>query len=110
MNQTEGEYVWQMIPAINGIVSWAFESVKLLIGKRCTYIPDFLIEFDDHWEVHEIKGGHIWEDSKIKFKAAATMYMEFRINGKPITGFEMWQWKGNQWKLLIEIRRENADQ
>lgn len=108
MNKTEGKYAWNMIPAIDNVLSWAFEPVAFLIGKKCTYTPDFLMEFDDHWEVHEVKGGHIWEDSTIKFKAAATMYMGFKINGKPITGFEMWQWENKKWRKVLVSRRKEG--
>lgn len=109
MNKTEGNYAWHMIPAIDNVLSYGFEPVTFLIGASCAYTPDFLIEFLDHWEVHEVKGGFVREDSKVKFKVASHLYLGFKINSKPITKFEMWQWKNKEWRKLYEIGGERKE-
>lgn len=65
-----------------------FEEVRLKIGHRCWYLIDFIVLTTD-WalEGHETKGNHIYEDSVIKFKAAADKYQW--IN------FQMWQYDKN---------------
>jgi hypothetical protein len=67
-----------------------FEAVKLKIDDTCWYLPDFFIP--EIVTFFEVKGSHIWEDSKIKFKAARVLY--------PWAKFEMWQIKGGSWKRL----------
>lgn len=76
-----------------------FEAAKLRIGGNCYYCPDWMVDgsnrkFDQsdlgmQPIFFEVKGAHIWDDSKVKFKAAVEMHTWAR--------FEMWQKKGGEW-------------
>jgi hypothetical protein len=71
-----------------------FESYKLRIADRCHYCPDFaVIHLSGLIDFYECKGAHIWEDSKIKFKAAKEMY--------PHHKFEMWQCRKGDWRQIL---------
>ncbi len=69
-----------------------YEAIKLRIADRCHYCPDFtVVSPEGKLSFVEVKGPHIWEDSKIKFKAAKEMY--------PWAKFEMHQrLKGGVWQ------------
>jgi hypothetical protein len=49
-----------------------YETVKLKIDDTCWYLPDFFIP--ELLTFFEVKGPQIWEDSKIKFKAARVLH------------------------------------
>lgn len=71
-----------------------FESYKLRIADRCHYCPDFaVIHLSGLIDFYECKGPHIWEDSKIKWKAAKEMY--------PHHKFEMWQRQKGSWTQIL---------
>jgi hypothetical protein len=71
-----------------------FEAYKLRIGERCYYCPDFaVIHLSGLIDFYECKGGHIWEDSLIKCKAAKEMYQHHI--------FEMWQCKKGSWTQIL---------
>jgi hypothetical protein len=94
MNQTEKQFYLRLVsdyPAANII---KYEPIKLRIGERCWYTPDFLVVDEDGLcYFFEVKGGHIWDDSKVKFRAAQEQY--------PWFGFQMWQKKkGGLWKQI----------
>jgi len=80
MNKIETEY-GRMLVAQHGKENVWFNSIKLKVGEdTCWYTPDFAVRLDhDVLEFHEVKGGHIWEDSVIKFKAAKLQYPMFRF-------------------------------
>lgn len=61
-----------------GYVQWyAYEPVKLRLGDRCFYMPDFLVLRDDGSLVfYEVKG-HWEDDARVKIKAAASRYPLF---------------------------------
>lgn len=62
------------------------------LGHECTYNPDFRVQMPDGSTVYvEVKGGHVWGDSRIKWKWAADKYPEYV--------WEWWQWKNDQWKI-----------
>lgn len=45
-----------ILKAAGEIVDWRFEEVKFNIGVKSFYLPDFWVVFEDHFEVHEVKG------------------------------------------------------
>lgn len=58
-----------------GRISWfAYEPMKLRIGKACYYTPDFLVvRADGVLEVHETKG--FWrDDARVKLRAVAERF------------------------------------
>ncbi len=70
-----------------------YEAIKLRIADRCHYCPDFtVVSPEGKLSFVEVKGPHIWEDSKIKFKAAKEMY--------PWAKFEMHQKRVDGWKQI----------
>lgn len=45
-------------------------------GARCSYRVDWAVwnKRERILELHEVKGGHVWEDAKVKFEAARRLY------------------------------------
>ena len=95
MNKTETEYhlilkAKMQQGEIRDIIG--FESIKLKVGEdRCWYTPDFaVIGSNGVLELHEVKGAHVWDDAKVKFKSARLQFKCFRwIWAQRIKG----QWK-----------------
>jgi hypothetical protein len=89
MNRTEERHAWNLEAKLRcnpqEIIMYGFEVIKLFIGttaegKQMWYCPDFLVQLPDRtMEIHEIKGGHITEDSYVKLTAAARIYPQFRF-------------------------------
>ena len=76
------------------IYTWWYERIKLRLGDGCWYTPDFVtIGMDLQLTFHEVKGGHIWDDAKVKFKVAREQYPEF--------DFELHQKKQGSWTRLL---------
>lgn len=76
------------------IVSYEFEGVILKIGDNCRYLADYTVFLPDgRLRLVEAKGGHIWEDSIIKFKCAKKQY--------PLIEFELWQCKKGELSRLL---------
>ncbi len=77
MNQGEARYASEYLqPMLLGgkILEWKFEPVKLRIGDKCFYSPDFLvITAKREIEMHEFKG-HWEDDARVKIKAAAALF------------------------------------
>ena len=70
-----------------------FEGCKLRIGPNCYYSPDFMaINYEGRVTFFEVKGGHIWDDSKVKFKAAKEKHSWAK--------FQMWQRKRSEWRQI----------
>ncbi len=76
MNKLEADYASALeIERLRGeILWWAFEAVKLKLGKLCTYTPDFLVmRRDGGLECHEVKG--FWkDDARAKIRMASALY------------------------------------
>lgn len=70
-----------------------FEAFKIRIAGNCYYAPDWTIWMDGKLWFFEVKGAHIWDDSKVKFKAAKERYPYFE--------FEMWQKKVGSWRRIL---------
>jgi hypothetical protein len=55
------------------------ESITLKVGaERCRYTPDFpVIRPDGMLVFYEVKGGHVWDDARVKFQSAKRQYPWF---------------------------------
>lgn len=102
MNKLEGEYarILQAKRHRGEIIFDRYEALKLRIGDKCFYSPDFLIIRANNPKplLVEIKGAAIhqkklYEDGIIKFKAAKELY--------PCFDFEMWSKIDGEW---VQIR------
>jgi len=80
MNGLETDYSerLEMVRLAGHIVRWRFESVRLKLAKKTTYLPDFAVTYDDHVELHEVKGRWL-SSARVKWKLAAELYPEFRF-------------------------------
>jgi hypothetical protein len=74
MNKTETEYS-QMLDArlhAGEILWWCFEPFKIRLADRSFYDVDFgVLTADRDLQIHEVKGGYITEDGRLKLKIAA---------------------------------------
>ena len=64
-----------------------------LSGLRgVTYTPDYeVMDVNGTYELHEVKGGHCWEDAWIKFKMAVEQNQHIR--------FVFARWDGHEWTI-----------
>jgi hypothetical protein len=94
MNQTEREFslILEARKRRGEIDGWAFESVKLRLADGCWYTPDFFVWGECGNGFYEVKGRHIWDDAKVKFKVA-------REEHKWAT-FEMWRKIDGRWTQI----------
>lgn len=101
MNETEKRYasVLEMRVRAGEIKRWWFGSIVFRTGAgRTTYKPDFVVELPDYSiEVHEVKGAHVWDDAREKFKTAALLYRWAR--------WIMLQWVDGEWKTVYDFAR-----
>jgi len=89
MNGIERRYLTDVLrprELTRDLLWWAFEALKLQLGERCWYTPDFVVvAADGTIECHEVKatwstGKAGWEeDSRVKIKAAASRYPFLRF-------------------------------
>ena len=75
MTGTEREYSMQLeaMKRRGEIFDWKFEGITLRLADRCRYTPDFFVIVAMaplRLRFCEIKGRHVWDDSKVKFKVA----------------------------------------
>ena len=70
-----------------------YEPLKLRIDDTCWYTPDFWIP--EMITFFEVKGGHAWEDSIVKFKAARAIHTWAK--------FEMHQKKLGVWRQIRNL-------
>lgn len=63
------------------ILDYAFEPLKLRLGRKTWYTPDFVVyEKDRSVTVYEVKG--FWrDDARVKIKVAAARYPMLRFYG-----------------------------
>ena len=74
-----------------------YEALTLRLAHDCRYTPDFfVIAADGRIELHEVKGAHIWEDSKIKIKVAAAQFPCFK--------FYLAKWEHGEW-TIAEVKQ-----
>lgn len=74
MNKTEAEYAGMLeLRKRAGDIAWyAFEPFKIRLADRTFYDVDFGVMLaDGRLEVHEVKGGFITDDGRVKMKIAA---------------------------------------
>ena len=74
MNKTEAEYAAMLdLRKRAGEIAWyAFEPFKIRLADRTFYDIDFGVMLSDgRLEVHEVKGGFITDDGRVKLKVAA---------------------------------------
>lgn len=103
LNKTEQRYIDEVLwpRHLAGEVKWfSAECVSRRIsttGKRCWYRPDFEVMLaDGSIEYHEIKGGRVEDDARVKFLAAMRVYPMFR--------WEMWAHIKGEWLLKLDNR------
>lgn len=81
MNPTESAYAALLeLEKQAGLITWyAFEPIKLRLGKNTFYTPDFGVRLaSGELELREVKG--FWrDDARVKIKNAAYMYPIFRF-------------------------------
>jgi hypothetical protein len=90
LNKTEERYL-TLLKRQEGII--LTQAIRVKIGAvRCWYLPDFaVIRPDGGITFHEVKGAKVWDDARVKFQAAVTLYPQFEW---------VWaQWKNNQWDI-----------
>ena len=73
---------------------WWYEALKLRVGlDQSWYIPDYLVLLTDgSLEVIEVKGKQVWEDSRVKWKAAKMLY--------PFMRWRFIQWCDGEWREM----------
>ena len=74
LNKTEAEYAGMLeLRKRAGEIAWyAFEPFKIRLADRTFYDIDFGVMLaDGRLEVHEVKGGFITDDGRVKLKVAA---------------------------------------
>ena len=74
MNKTEAEYAGMLdIEQRAGEILWyRFEAIKIRLADLTFYTPDFLVlPANLQLEIHEVKGGFVMDDAKVKLKVAA---------------------------------------
>lgn len=83
MNALEARYASHLETRLmqGGILFWRYESMKLLLADRCSYLPDFfVVNADGAPEFHETKG--FWrDDARVKIKVAAETFPCFNFYG-----------------------------
>lgn len=76
MNGLEKEYAQRLefLKQTGAVKHFEFESVKLNLGNRCWYTPDFfVINSNQEIEFHETKG-FMTDDALVKLKACAAKF------------------------------------
>jgi hypothetical protein len=92
MNRTEHEYSLILKAAYPDQII-RFEEIKLRISDGCWYTPDFFLFVNGQPTFFEVKGAHVWDDSRVKFKAARELHKW--------ANFEMHQKTKSGWKQIL---------
>jgi hypothetical protein len=99
MNKTERRYqdtVLNIELRAGEITRYRYEALKLRLADNTFLTPDFyVVRADGRMQIREVKGGYVREDARMKFKIAAGMYPEY--------SWQMWQWEGGKWTLILEL-------
>ena len=77
------------------IHSYKFEGVTLRLADNCRYTPDFLVVVSLSplkIRLVEVKGRHVWDDSKVKYKVAKDLY--------PWAEWQLWQKAKGRWSQI----------
>lgn len=74
MNRTEAAYasILATKQTLGDVRWWGYQTVTLVIAEGVRYTPDFpVILADGTLEFHEVKGGFIRDDARVKLRVAA---------------------------------------
>ena len=79
MNGTEREWaeILDYLKRSGEIIDWKYDPFNLRLADNTYYRPDFLVVYPGHFEIIEIKGGWMQDDSIAKFKIAAEQFPWF---------------------------------
>ena len=81
-SKTEALYAKQLDKALaNGLITayWSHPG-SLKLGEKLHYSPDFLVQLiSGELEYHEVKGGFVRDDARVKLRAAAKIYHCYRF-------------------------------
>ena len=81
MNKTEAEYaeLLRSQQVAGEIIDFKFEPLRLIMAKKTSYTPDFLVVNNrGEIEIHEVKG--FWrDDARVKIKTCARLFPWFRF-------------------------------
>lgn len=81
-SKTEALYAQQLDHALTtGAITgyWAHPG-SLKLGEKLHYSPDFLVQTAlGELEYHEVKGGFVRDDARVKLRAAAKIYFCYRF-------------------------------
>jgi hypothetical protein len=81
MNQLEFRYALELEARkqAGAISDYRYEPMRLILAKRTSYLPDFLVlTADGEVEFHEVKG-FMRDDAHVKLKVAAATFPFFRF-------------------------------
>lgn len=80
-------------------VAWfAFEAIKIRIGVRCWYTPDYLVQYrDGHLELHDCKGTkgdkyRAEDDAIVKARSVSAHF--------PLPVYFVWRLKNGEWQKV----------
>ena len=83
MNKSEQAYAQHLehLKQRGDLLWWKFEGMKFRLADKTFLTPDFAVmKRDGQISLHDVKGGYIFEDAKVKMKVAAEQYpFEFVI-------------------------------
>lgn len=96
MNKTETAYAAHLewLKQRGAVLWYRFEGIKLRLADKTFLTPDFVVmKHDGHIELHDVKGGYVFDDAMVKMKVAADQYpFEFVIVTKTRGG--IWSFRG----------------
>ena len=107
MNGTESAYAekLRLLQSSGAIEAYVFESVKLRLADNTYYTPDFFVIYEDHFEIHEVKG--FWrEDARVKWKVAAEQFPWFRF----VAAQMLPKKQGGGWKIEVYGEKEKQNE
>lgn len=77
--EVEYEQVLHLRQAAGEIVEYRYEPIRLILGDRVTYTPDFLVVLPNgELELHEVKG-RMMEKARVKLRSSARAFPWFRF-------------------------------
>jgi hypothetical protein len=94
MNKTERRFYDEFIrPRISNksLKNAKFEAIKLQLGDRCTYTPDFVcVTASGRWIAYEVKGSFTRDDAQVKLKTAAQTFPDIKFIKAIFTKEKKW--------------------
>lgn len=101
MNKTEQAYanLLELYKRSGDVFHYGFEELTLKLGNDTRYTPDFFVvkyngmnDRPPQIEFHEVKGGFIRDDSRVKFQCARKQFPFFK--------FKMMQYVKGEWNEI----------